>query len=123
MTAQTACARDRARVTLGQLMPALSIATSVPVFIAMPTAASATADGSVMPYRPSRQCDPPTGIAGHFALLSWKDFVDDVVEAQRARDGVGRNAVVPGQRHDAEAVSLISRIAPSVESLMDLRPR
>ena len=93
------------RSPLSSVTPALSIATSVPVPIAMPTSAAASAGASLTPSpaiattRPAlRSFSTTVGLAvrQHLGL--------DLGDAEPARDGLRGRAVVAGQHHDADAV-------------------
>ncbi len=85
-------------------MPALSIATSVPVPIAMPTSADASAGASLTPSpaiattRPARR-----SLFDHLGLAVRQHLGLDLGDAEPARHGLRGGAVVAGQHHDAQA--------------------
>ena len=88
-------------------MPALSIATSVPVPIAMPTVAAASAGASLMPSpaiattRPSR-----CSLSIDVAFFVGADFGNDLVDADRVGDSLRGRPHVPCQHHDAHALAV-----------------
>ena len=77
-------------------MPALSIATSVPVPIAMPTSACASAGASLMPspaIATMRPCCCSRAIASRFWSGSTSAMTSSIGELRR--DGLGRPALSP----------------------------
>ena len=108
----------RARTTprrspLTRVTPALSIATSVPVPIAMPTCGLG---------QRRRVVD---AVAGHgddaalglepldlLGLLVGEDLGADLVEPEPARDGLGRRAIVAGEHDEPEALARGGRRSP-----------
>src|SRR3974390_1946559 len=72
---------------------ALSMATSAPVPIAMPTCACASAGASLMLKRLDRAC-----------LLIGQHLGDHLVDAELAADRLGGHAAVAGQHHNADSV-------------------
>ena len=107
------------RSPLTSVTPALSIATSVPVPIAMPTSACASAGASLMPspaiatLRPSR-----LELLDGFALLLGQHLRLDVVDAELSRDRFGRRPVVSREHDDAHALVVQRLIASAVDALI-----
>ena len=92
------------RSPLTSVSCALFIATSVPVPIAMPTSARASAGASLMPSpaiattRPSA-CSFSTSLQ----LVGGLDLAVHLVDAQALADGARRGQAVAGGHHDAQA--------------------
>src|SRR5439155_12870921 len=109
MLRMVACESRRARTMpprspFKRVMPALSIATSVPVPMAMLTSAAASA-GGIVDAVPGHGDDPPglLQFGDHGDLLIRKHFCLDIGYPELACDGVGRGPVVPGQHDDLDA--------------------
>ena len=83
------------RSPLTSVTPALSIATSVPVPIAMPTSACGQRRGVVDPVAGHRH-DAALGLElpDRFALLLGEHLGPDLVEPELPRHGLGRRPVV-----------------------------
>ena len=108
------------RSPLTSVMPALSIATSVPVPIAMPTCACASAGASLMPspaiatMRPS-DCSRLTTVG----FPSGSTSASTSIDAELLRDRRRGDAVVAGQHDDPDAVILQHlRCASAVDALI-----
>ena len=85
-------------------MPALSIATSVPVPMAMPTSAARKGGRVVDPV--ARHGDDAALVSqalDHRGLVLGEDLGDHLVDAQLAADGFGRGLAVAREHHDADA--------------------
>ena len=93
-------------------MPALSIATSVPVPIAIPTVAAASAGASLMPSPPSPHSPFALQPLDDVAFFVRPDFGNDFVDAYRVGDSLRGRPHVPCQHHDAHAlpVQALNRI-------------
>src|SRR4051794_7208954 len=95
------------RSPLRSVMPALSIATSVPDPMAMPTSAAASAGASFTPspaiatMRPSRLSASMTA-----PFLIGQDLGLDLRDAEAACNRFGRSAVVAGEHDDTDALRL-----------------
>ena len=85
--------------------PALSIATSVPVPMAIPTCACASAGASLIPSPAMATKRPSPCKPLHDAgLVLRQNFGDHFVNLKFSGDGLGGRAAVAGQHHDADAV-------------------
>ena len=89
------------------VMPALSMATSVPVPMAMPTVASASAGASLMPS-PAMATDASFALQplDHRALLVRQDAGDHIVQTELRGDGAGGRLVVAGEHHDPQPLGV-----------------
>ena len=84
-------------------MPALSIATSVPVPMAMPTSACASAGASLIPSPAiATTCPSAWSRRTAVALFRRQHVRNHLVDAELRRDGPGVGLVVAGQHHDSE---------------------
>ena len=85
-------------------MSAASMATSVPVPMAMPTSAWARAGASLMPSPTMATSFALVLEASHLGgLVLGQDLGQDPVDAHLAGDGLGGAAVVAGDHHDFQA--------------------
>ena len=93
------------RSPLTSVMPALSIATSVPVPIAMPTSAAASAGASLMPSPAIATTAPPAAAVLRRAscLSSGATPASTSIDAELLRDGFGGALVVAGEHDDLQA--------------------
>src|SRR5882672_1039589 len=91
------------RSPLSSVMPALSIATSEPVPMAMPTSAAASAGASFTPSPAIATTRPSAQARHHFALAVGQDVGLDLGDAEAARDGERGGAVVAGKHDDVQA--------------------
>ena len=97
------------------------MATSVPVPIAMPTSAAASAGASLMPS-PAIATTPPFRLEPRTtsALRSGQHLGVDALMPSLRADGLGRVAVVAGQHHEVDALGpkvadrLAARFLPGV---------
>ena len=88
-------------------MPALSIATSVPVPMAMPTSACASAGASLIPSPAIATLRPSAWSRFDLlGLLVGQHLGADLVEPEPLRDGLGRGAVVAGEHDEADSRGL-----------------
>ena len=87
------------------MIPALSIATSVPVPIAIPTARGRER-GRVVDAVAGHRDDLALGLQAshHLGLARRKHVCLDPVDPDRAGDGLRGDPVVAGQHHDLEAL-------------------
>ena len=92
------------RSPLRRVMPALSIATSVPVPIAMPTSAAASAGASLMPSPAIATTWPCSrSLTNAFVLVLRLDAGVDFIDAELLRDGACGALVVAGEHDDFDA--------------------
>src|ERR1043166_23990 len=103
------------RSPLTSVTSALSIATSVPVPIAMPTSAAAKAGASLIPSPatggvlfapPPRHRPPPAFAAERFDEVNFVGGLDlglPVIDAQFGRDGTGCSAIVASAHNHADS--------------------
>ena len=89
------------------MTPALSIATSVPVPMAMPTSAWASAGASLMPS-PAIATIRALGLQApdHLVLVLGQHLGVDLVDADLPGHRLGGGAVVAGQHDDAQALGV-----------------
>ena len=121
----TACDRRRARTMpmrspLMSVMPALSIATSVPVAMAIPTSAWARAGASLMPS-PAMATTWPSAWRRRTTsrFCSRQHLGLDAQDAEPPRHRLGRGLAVAGQHDDLDARRRArSRAPPPVDSLI-----
>ena len=92
------------RSPLTSVTPALSIATSVPVPIAMPTWAWARAGASLMPSPAIATTRPSAWRFLIVSLFCWQHLGDHFIDAQLPRHGLGRAPAVAGQHDDPQSV-------------------
>ncbi len=82
------------------------MATSVPVPIAMPTSAAAKAGASLTPSPAMATTGLPAQALDHLALFLGQHLGLDLGYSELASNGIGGRSIIPGQHHDANAVSL-----------------
>ena len=93
------------RSPLSRVTPALSMATSVPVPMAMPTSAAARAGASLTPSPAMATTRPSARSAlDDVALVVGQHLGLDPVDAQAAGDGLGGDLVVAGEHDDLDAL-------------------
>ena len=93
------------RSPLTSVTAALSIATSAPVPMAMPTWACASAGASLMPSPAMRdEAALVLQLLDRRGLLVRQHLGDDLVDAELAADRLRRGAAVAGQHDDAHAL-------------------
>ena len=88
-------------------MPAACIATSVPVAIAMPTSAAASAGASLIPS-PTMATTLPSAFsrATHVGLVARQDLGEHPVDAELLRDRIGRARAVAGHHDGFDAARM-----------------
>src|SRR5581483_1476994 len=104
-----ACDRRRARTIpfrspFNRATPALSIATSVPVPIAMPTSALASAGASFTPSPAIATTRPCARRRDDFALSLRQHVGLDLVDAELLRHRLRGDAIVAGEHDQADAL-------------------
>src|SRR5579885_1874878 len=84
------------------VMPALSIATSVPVPMAMPTSEAASAGASFTPSPAIATTRPSAEFLDDLAFLLRQYLGFDLLNAEPVCDRLGGGTVVAGQHDDAD---------------------
>ena len=106
-TAEATRPDDAAQSPLTSVTAALSIATSVPVPMAIPTSAAARAGASLMPSPAMATRRPTFRKLGDLRLfLVRKDLGTHLIDANSARDSFGGPTVVAGHHDDVDSRSL-----------------
>jgi len=98
-----------AQVAFTSVTPALSMATSVPVPMAMPTSACASAGASLMPSPPWRPCALGPAGALHDRPCPAADFGKRLVDAELPGNGFRGAARIAGEHHDTDTRALERR--------------
>src|SRR5213594_1997277 len=87
------------RSSLMRIIPPVSFATSVPLPMAIPTSAAASAGASFIPSPTMTTFLPSLNLSDMILLLVWTDIGEDSINSKGFGDSLGRSFIVTREHH------------------------